>query len=135
MIRKSGKLPGNVIKNSYNLEYDSNILEIQKESVQSEQNCLIVDDVLVTGGTMESAYKLIRQTGANVVGFCNLIEINGLGGYDRLCKYSRVLSLLKYNNNLSNKLLSNTYENKMYCQNISLLDDVNDNRIIIISVP
>lgn len=57
MVRKKGKLPGEVISYDYGLEYGKNVLEIQKGITKPGQKAIIIDDVLATGGTIRSYYK------------------------------------------------------------------------------
>ena len=52
VARKPGKLPGQLISKSYNLEYGSNSLSIQREAIERYQTYVIVDDLLATGGTV-----------------------------------------------------------------------------------
>lgn len=60
MIRKKGKLPGETIDFEYTLEYGSNTLSIQRNTIQTGERVAIVDDVLATGGTMQAATQLIE---------------------------------------------------------------------------
>lgn len=94
-IRKPGKLPCETIKNEYKLEYGSNTLEIHKDSVKKGDKLAIVDDLLATGGTIESAAKLIEELGGEIVGMEFLIELEDLKGREKLTKY-KVNSLVKY---------------------------------------
>ncbi|MCB1651275.1 MAG: adenine phosphoribosyltransferase [Alphaproteobacteria bacterium] len=84
MVRKKGKLPGQTLSYSYDLEYDSDEIEIQPDLVPAGAKVVIVDDLLATGGTMSAAEKLIHKTGAKVVANLCLIELEGLGGRDKL---------------------------------------------------
>ena len=58
-VRKPGKLPREVISQSYDLEYGSNEIQMHSDSIQAGQNVLVVDDLLATGGTVEAAISLI----------------------------------------------------------------------------
>lgn len=78
MIRKSGKLPGKVKAHSYGLEYGTDTIEIQHDAVEAGQRVVIVDDLLATGGTIMAAAKLLRESGANVVGATCIIELGFL---------------------------------------------------------
>src|SRR3954468_7650927 len=78
MIRKSGKLPGKVRSHSYGLEYGTDTIEIQHDAVEAGQRVRIVDDLLATGGTITAAAKLLRSSGANVVGAACIIELSFL---------------------------------------------------------
>jgi adenine phosphoribosyltransferase len=83
-IRKVGKLPWNVISESYQLEYGTDQLEVHSDAVEPGQKVLIVDDVLATGGTASAAVRLMRKLGAEVLGVQVLIELSYLAGRERL---------------------------------------------------
>ena len=83
-VRKPGKLPGETVSASYELEYGSDALEIHDGAVEQGQRVLIVDDLLATGGTARATKDLIGKTGGVVVGFAFLIELTELKGRDRL---------------------------------------------------
>ncbi|MEO9954894.1 adenine phosphoribosyltransferase [Nonlabens sp.] len=95
MMRKPGKLPGQIISQEYQLEYGTDTLEIQKGSLSSQDNVLIHDDVLATGGTAAAALSLVEQTGAATVGYSFIIELDFLNGKD-LLKNPHVHSILHY---------------------------------------
>jgi adenine phosphoribosyltransferase len=75
MLRKPSKLPGETHSVSYGLEYGQNVLHVQKDSIKPTDKVLIVDDILVTGGSVEAACKLVEQCGAKVAGVCCLADI------------------------------------------------------------
>ena len=83
-IRKTGKLPWMTVRESYELEYGTDQLEVHSDAVQPGQKVLIVDDVLATGGTASAAVRLMRKLGADVVGVQVLIELGYLDGRRRL---------------------------------------------------
>jgi adenine phosphoribosyltransferase len=83
-IRKVGKLPGETITQSYDLEYGQATLEIHANIIPPGKKVLIVDDVLATGGTAIAAIDLIYRAGLIPVGACFLIEIAELGGRSRI---------------------------------------------------
>ena len=83
-VRKPGKLPGNTIEQSYELEYGSDTLEIHEDAIEEGQRVLIVDDLLATGGTARAALDLVSQTGAAVVGLTFLVELEFLNGRAKL---------------------------------------------------
>jgi adenine phosphoribosyltransferase len=83
-IRKTGKLPWTTVRESYDLEYGTDSLEVHSDAVQPGQSVLIVDDVLATGGTASAAVRLMRKLGAAVVGVQVLIELGYLEGRQRL---------------------------------------------------
>lgn len=73
-VRKEGKLPREVIKVDYGLEYGQNVLTIHKDAVKKGQRVLVTDDLLATGGTIEATIKLVEALGGIVVGCAFLIE-------------------------------------------------------------
>lgn len=83
-LRKPGKLPGNVITMSYQLEYGEDQLQLHADALSSDDDVLLIDDLIATGGTAEAAAKLIRQTGANVRACCFVVDLPDLGGMARL---------------------------------------------------
>jgi len=94
-IRKSGKLPYEVLKKSFSLEYGTDTLEIHKDSIVPGEKILLHDDVLATGGTAKAACELIRQLGGEIVQCNFLIELDFLKGR-ALLKDLDVVSLLHY---------------------------------------
>jgi len=94
-IRKSGKLPAETVEASYDLEYGTDRLAVHKDAVRPGQRVLVADDLLATGGTIETCVRLLRQLGAEVVGASFLIELGYLNGRDRL-KDVNVFSLVRY---------------------------------------
>ncbi len=84
MIRKQGKLPGDVYSYEYGLEYGTDIIEMQKDAVKPGDRVVVLDDLLATGGTMSASYDLFEQAGATVVGAACIIELTFLGGRDKL---------------------------------------------------
>jgi adenine phosphoribosyltransferase len=80
MVRKAGKLPGNTVKQTYDIEYGNAIMELQAESLEKNEDVLIADDLLATGGTAIAAAKLVEELGGNVVGFAFIVELSALGG-------------------------------------------------------
>lgn len=94
-VRKEGKLPREVIKVNYGLEYGENVLTIHKDAIKPGQRVLITDDLLATGGTIEATIKLVEELGGVVVGCAFLIELTYLNGLDKLDGYD-VLTLMRY---------------------------------------
>lgn len=82
--RKPGKLPGDVVRRPYGLEYGENVLEVGRGLVGPGDHVVVVDDLLATGGTAECAAMLCRELGARVLGYLFLVELLGLGGRERL---------------------------------------------------
>ena len=97
LIRKKNKLPGKTYKSKYALEYGYDVLEIHKESINKNDNVMIIDDLIATGGTAIASSKLISNTNLKKILFLFLIELIDLNGADRLRKKHKVISLSKYN--------------------------------------
>jgi len=94
-VRKEGKLPREVIRAEYALEYGTNVLTMHKDSIKPGQRVLIVDDLLATGGTVEATIKMIEQMGGIVVGCAFLIELTYLDGREKLKGYD-ICTLMQY---------------------------------------
>ncbi|WP_249870997.1 adenine phosphoribosyltransferase [Oceanobacillus saliphilus] len=94
-VRKEGKLPREVIKVDYGLEYGTNVLTIHKDAIKPGQRVLITDDLLATGGTIEATINLVEELGGIVVGCAFLIELSYLDGKEKLDGYD-VLALMTY---------------------------------------
>ncbi len=94
-VRKPKKLPAEVIKQSYDLEYGSDALEIHRDAIQPGQCVLLVDDLLATGGTMNATVQLVEQLGGKVAGIAFAIELDFLKGRNKLAGHD-VFSLLHY---------------------------------------
>lgn len=84
MVRKKGKLPGEVISYDYGLEYGKNVLEIQKGITKPGQKAIIIDDVLATGWTLEVITRLLAAEGVNVLGVIVLMELKSFNGRSKL---------------------------------------------------
>ena len=78
VARKPGKLPGEIISKSYNLEYGSNSLSIQEKSLSDYQTFFIVDDLLATGGTVNCVADIINSKGKKITGLSVVIELKDL---------------------------------------------------------
>ena len=95
LARKAGKLPGELYSYSYSLEYGKpQTLQMQKNVIQSSERVMVVDDVLATGNTAAASAELIHQAGGEVVSFCFINEIKGLGGRELLEKIAPVHSIV-----------------------------------------
>ena len=94
-VRKPGKLPGEVERFEYDLEYGSNVLEIHKDAIKPVQRVAVVDDLLATGGTVEAVAKLIEQAGGEVASLDFVTELTELKGREKLKGYD-VMSLVEY---------------------------------------
>lgn len=84
MIRKRGKLPGDIIAHTYDLEYGTDTIEIQADAVKPGQKAIVLDDLLATGGTMAAAIGLLQRVGADVRAAAFIIELTFLNGRDKL---------------------------------------------------
>ena len=94
-VRKPGKLPAETIAHEYELEYGRDRLEMHANVLRPGSRVLVVDDVLATGGTAVACMRLIEAGGGEVVGAAFLVEIEPLGGRERLAPH-RVESVLLY---------------------------------------
>lgn len=94
-IRKPGKLPFHTFKESYQLEYGTDTLEIHEDAIKEGENILLHDDILATGGTAAAACKLIEKMGGNIIQCNFLVELELLNGRDKF-KKQRIHSLMKY---------------------------------------
>ncbi len=94
-IRKPGKLPAEVIRQEYQLEYGTDSMEIHKDSILPGERVLVHDDLLATGGTVAAACKLIERLQGKVEGICFLIELTPLNGRN-VIPNKDVFSLIEY---------------------------------------
>ena len=94
IVRKKGKLPYDRKSRSYDLEYGSETLEIHTDAVRPNQNVVIVDDVLATGGTMEATIGLTQALGGTVQGVSVLIDLAFIGGRERLKEHGKSMEAL-----------------------------------------
>ncbi len=96
MVRKAGKLPAATRSVTYALEYGEATLEAHLDSFKPAQKVIVVDDLLATGGTAVATAELVAAAGATVVGFLFLVELDFLGGRDKLVDTAPVFSLVQY---------------------------------------
>lgn len=94
-VRKPGKLPRETYKVSYDLEYGSNTLELQKGDLKKGAKVLLVDDLLATGGTIAAAAELVEKAGAKVTELAFIVELDFLKGRDKL-KGRKIWSIVHY---------------------------------------
>jgi adenine phosphoribosyltransferase len=94
-VRKAGKLPWNVERQEYVLEYGTDSLEIHRDALGPGDHALIIDDVLATGGTAAAAARLVDRLGGVTIGLGFLIELAFLGGRGKLAGHDAV-SLITY---------------------------------------
>ena len=78
VVRKPGKLPGELITSNYELEYGKNSLSVQKSSIEKYTSFAIIDDLLATGGTANCAYSLLSGLGKEVTGLSVVAELGNL---------------------------------------------------------
>lgn len=93
-IRKKGKLPGEVISQSYSKEYGDDFLELQTRVIKNGQKVLILDDLIATGGSAKAAGQLVKRAGGKVLGYVFVMELVNLKGRDTLDE--PVCALLQY---------------------------------------
>lgn len=87
VVRKAGKLPGEVLSEEYALEYGTATLQMKPRSLPKGSRVLITDDVLATGGSCSATARLIERAGSAVAGIGLVLELTGLGGREALAKY------------------------------------------------
>ena len=86
LIRKKGKLPGEVFSEDYDLEYGSSTLEIHTHDILPGERVLLIDDLIATGGSASAAIKLIRNCGGEIVECAFIIELPALKGKEKLAE-------------------------------------------------
>ena len=97
LIRKKGKLPYKTASLKYDLEYGSAEIEMHIDAVKEGDKVIIHDDLLATGGTAVAAAKLIKQQGAEVIGFSFIVELSFLKGRDLLEQFTHnINSIIKF---------------------------------------
>lgn len=92
-VRKPGKLPREVVSETYTLEYGTNELCMHKDSITPGQRVVVIDDLLATGGSALATCHLIEKLGGVVAGVACVIELEGLPGRETLKDYD-VYSIL-----------------------------------------
>ena len=96
-IRKPNKLPAETIKESYDLEYGSDTIEMHKDAIKKGDRVVIIDDLLATGGTAAAACNLVRKAGGDVVAAAFIIELDPLKGREKIeAAGVKVVSMLHY---------------------------------------
>jgi adenine phosphoribosyltransferase len=94
-VRKPKKLPAAVFRVDYSLEYGTDTLEMHCDAIASGQRVIIIDDVIATGGTAAATAKLVEQSGAELIGYGFLIELDFLNGRKALPQVP-IISLVNY---------------------------------------
>ena len=87
-VRKPRKLPGEVVSESYDLEYGTDSLEIHKDAIKPGDKVVIIDDLMATGGTMGAIVKLVEKLGGEVVKIMCMVDLPELGGKDKYSNYN-----------------------------------------------
>ena len=80
LVRKAGKLPGETVSQSYELEYGTDTIEMHTDAIIPGRRYAVVDDLIATGGTAAAAVKLAREAGGEVIGCSFLVELTALEG-------------------------------------------------------
>ena len=88
-IRKKGKLPYKVISKTYDLEYGKDALEIHVDALEANNNVVLIDDVLATGGTINASLKILEMFKVNIIECQFLIEIKALKGYEKIVSLNK----------------------------------------------
>jgi len=94
-VRKPGKLPAEKVRETYDLEYGNDTLEMHRDAIQPGEHVLIVDDVVATGGTAAATARMVESLGGVVAGFGFIIELTFLDARKKLGGYE-VASLIQY---------------------------------------
>jgi adenine phosphoribosyltransferase len=94
-VRKPGKLPYKKIRQTYDLEYGTDTVEMHDDAIKPGEHVLVVDDLVATGGTALAAAKMVESLGGIVAGFGFIIELTFLPGREKLKGYE-VESLIRY---------------------------------------
>ena len=79
-VRKPGKLPAEVIEESYTKEYGKDTIQMHKDAIDENDVVLLHDDLLATGGTMLAACNLVKQLKPKKVMVNFIIELEELNG-------------------------------------------------------
>ena len=85
-IRKKGKLPYDKLSQDYELEYGKASIEIHSDALNGNDNVLIVDDLIATGGTALASIELVKKLNSNISGCSFIIDLPELGGKEKIEK-------------------------------------------------
>ena len=97
LLRKKNKLPAETHSIDFELEYGTATMEVHKDSIDKNDNVLLIDDLIATGGTAEAAAKLVEISQGKVSGFIFVINLFDLGGSDNLIKKGyKVKNLIEF---------------------------------------
>ncbi len=95
-VRKPGKLPHDIERLNYQLEYGEDCLEIHVDAIAQNEKVVLIDDLLATGGTAKAACELLQKLGGDVVGTGFVVNLEGLGGKRVLPDGVHFFSLVDY---------------------------------------
>ena len=95
-IRKPGKLPAEVVEVSYKKEYGTDVIQIHKDALTSDDIVVLHDDLLATGGTMQAAISLVKQFGVKQIYVDFIVELDALKGREVFDKDVNVESLIHF---------------------------------------
>lgn len=95
-IRKPGKLPAEVVEESYQKEYGVDTIQIHKDALNADDVVLLHDDLLATGGTMKAAINLCKKFGVKKIYTNFIVELDALEGRKLLESDSEVSALIHY---------------------------------------
>lgn len=96
VARKRGKLPHLVEREEYELEYGTDCIEVHRTAIRPGLRCLVVDDLLATGGTCAAACRLVERLEGTVVGCGFVIDLPELGGSQLLAAKYDVMTLVEF---------------------------------------
>ena len=97
MLRKKNKLPADVYSVDFELEYGTATIEVHKDSIDKEDDVLIIDDLIATGGTAQAAAELVEISKGKVSAFIFVINLFDLGGCEKLIKKNyKVENLIEF---------------------------------------
>ena len=83
-VRKTGKLPAEVVSHEYELEYGTDTVEMHKDAIAKNSKILLVDDLLATGGTALAAATLVEKLGGTVSEMAFIVNLPDVGGEKKL---------------------------------------------------
>jgi adenine phosphoribosyltransferase len=84
LFRKKGKLPADLLVETYSTEYGDSVIEVQRDSLCEGDSVLLMDDLIATGGTLIAAANLVKRMGASVYEAAAIIDLPELGGSSKL---------------------------------------------------
>lgn len=94
-VRKKGKLPHKTISEEYTLEYGKNCVEMHEDAIAKGERCVIIDDLIATGGTVTAAIKLVERLGGIVEEIAFIIDLPDLKGKEKLKGY-KVFTMVEF---------------------------------------